>query len=194
MSAVETLSAPSLLATTEKLIRERRTIHDFAQDPVPAELIHDALAAACWAPNHHLTQPWRFYRIGDETREAIARLNATMVTQKKGEAAGEEKYQRWRTIPGWLVVTSARSDDEQRDLEDYAATCCVIHNFSLLLWAQGVGVKWTTGAVTRSEEFYDLTWIDPHAERVVGLVWYGKPAEIPMTARSALDEVMVSLP
>ena len=70
----------------------------------------------------------------------------------------------------------------------------MIHNFSLLLWAQGIGVKWTTGAVTRSEEFYDLTWIDPHAERVVGLVWYGMPAEIPMTARSALDEVMVSLP
>ena len=146
MSAVETLSSPSLLATTEKLIRERRTIHDFTQTRCQQSLIRDALAAVCWAPNHHLTQPWRFYWIGDETREAIARLNATMVTQKKGEAAGEEKYQRWRTIPGWLVVTSARSDDDAQrwDREDYAATCCVIHNFSLLLWAQGIGVKWTT--------------------------------------------------
>ena len=94
MSAVETLSSPSLSTITEKLVRERRTIHDFTQDPVPAEQVRDALAAACWAPNHHLTQPWRFYWIGDETREAIARLNATMVAQKKGEAAGEEKYQR----------------------------------------------------------------------------------------------------
>ena len=165
MSVVETLSSPSLSMITEKLVRERRTIHDFTQDPIPAEQVRDnMLAAACWAPNHHLTQPWRFYWIGDETREAIARLNATMVAQKKGEAAGEEKYQRWRTIPGWLVVTSAREATMSSGTVKIMSTCCVIHNFSLLLWAQGIGVKWTTGAVTRSEEFYDLT-LDRPARR-----------------------------
>jgi nitroreductase len=176
------------------LIRARRTIHDFLPDEVPRDLIVEALDAACWAPNHHLTQPWRFYLVGPETKEAIAKLTRDMVTAKKGADEGQAKYERWRAIPGWIVVTSARSDDPQRTLEDYASTACTIHNLSLQLWTHGIGVKWTTGAVTRTDEFHDLLWIDPEVEQVVGLVWYGRPSETPVTARHAIDEVLVSLP
>lgn len=172
----------------------RRTIHEFRPEPVPPKLIRKALELARWAPNHHLTEPWRFYLLGPETAEAIARLNAELVTASQGAAAGEAKYERWRHIPGWLVVTCAVSDDEVRAREDYAACCCAIHNFSLFLWGRGVGVKWTTGAVTREPAFHDLVWIDPEVERVVGLVWYGWPAEVPHLERRALEEVSVVLP
>ena len=50
------------------------------------------------------------------------------------------------------------------------------------------------GAVTRDPRFCDLVWIDPDAETVVGLVWYGYPAEAPNPARRPLGEVSVSLP
>jgi nitroreductase len=40
--------------------------------------------------------------------------------------------------------------------EDYAATCCSIQNMMLALHSQGVGSKWTTGAVTRTKEIADL--------------------------------------
>ncbi len=177
-----------------EVIRSRRTIHDFREEPAPVELARKALDLARWAPNHHLTEPWRFYLLGRETASAIARLNAEIVTAKSGPDAGAAKLDRWSRIPGWIVVTCANTEDPLRSREDYAACCCAIHNFSLYLWGEGVGVKWTTGAVTRDPRFYDLVWIDPEAETVVGLVWYGYPAEVPNPARRPLEEVSVSLP
>ncbi|NKC13336.1 MAG: nitroreductase [Gammaproteobacteria bacterium] len=177
-----------------ELLRSRRTIHDFTTQEPPAGLIEEALEVARWAPNHHLTQPWRFYLVGAETREAIARLNGDMVAGKKGAQAGEAKYERWRNIPGWLVVTCENHDDPIRAKEDYAATCCAIHNVALFLWSRGLGVKWTTGAVTRTAQFYDLLWIDEAVESVVGLVWYGYAEHVPVTARKAVSEVLVKLP
>ena len=75
-------------ATVAELIRSRRTIHDFRGEPAPPELARRALDLARWAPNHHLTEPWRFYLLGPETAAAIARLNAEIVTAKSGPEAG----------------------------------------------------------------------------------------------------------
>ena len=33
--------------------------------------------------------------------------------------------------------------------ENYAACCCAAQNLMLYLWRQGIGVKWTTGGITR---------------------------------------------
>lgn len=185
--------SPSTLSAAE-LIRSRRTIHDFRPEPPPPDLILRGLELARWAPNHRLTEPWRFYLLGPETAEAIARLNAERVSRDQGTAAGQAKLDRWRTIPGWLVVTCERSDNPLRAQEDYAACCCAMQNFSLYLWSQGIGVKWTTGGVIREPAFYDLIWVDPALETVVGLFWYGYPTEVPQTVRKPLDESLVRLP
>ena len=140
----EVLEVPQLRAimtadTASELLRSRRTIHDFREDPAPAELVREALDLARWAPNHHLTEPWRFYLLGPETAAAIARLNAEIVTAKSGPEAGAAKLDRWSRMPGWIVVTCANTEDPLRAREDYAACCCAIHNFSLFLWSQGSG-------------------------------------------------------
>ena len=77
--------------------------------------------------------------------------------------------------------------------EDYAATCCAIYGLTLQLWSQGIGTKWTTGEVTRDPRFYDAIWTDPEAETVVGLIWYGYAAEIPVTARKPVSEIVVRI-
>ena len=48
----------------------RRTIYAFEDRPVPGEALLRALEAARWAPNHKLTEPWRFSVLGAETRAA----------------------------------------------------------------------------------------------------------------------------
>ncbi len=176
------------------LIRSRRTIHEFRPEPPPTDIILRGLDLARWAPNHLLTEPWRFYLLGPETAQAIARLNADLTARKQGPAAGQAKLEHWRGIPGWLAVTCENSADLIRAREDYAACCCAIQNFALYLWSEGVGVKWTTGAVTREAGFYDLIWVDPAMETVVGLLWYGYPAEIPQIPRKRLNEILVTLP
>jgi nitroreductase len=181
-------------ATAAALIRSRRTIHEFQPEPPPRDTILQALELACRAPNHYVTEPWRFYLPGPQTVQAIARLNADLIERAKGPDAARSKLERWLAIPGWVVVTCENSDDPLRSREDYAACCCAIQNFALYLWSAGIGVKWTTGDVIREPAFYDLIWVDPALETVVGLLWYGYPAAIPQTARKLLGEVLVALP
>ena len=48
----------------EDAIRSRRTHKAFAPEPLPRELLDELLELARWAPNHHLTNPWRFRVLG----------------------------------------------------------------------------------------------------------------------------------
>ena len=189
---IETPSLTSQIAAD--LIRTRRTVHNFKPEVPPRETILRALDLARWAPNHKLTEPWRFYLLGDETADAMIRLNAEIVTEKRGPGAGQAKLERWRTMPAWLVVTSRVCEDAFRTKEDYAACCCAIQNIMLYLWSEGIGMKWGTGGVTRSERFFELLGIDPAEEVVVGLFPYGYPAEVPSVQRKPVDGLLVELP
>ncbi|MGH8582384.1 MAG: nitroreductase family protein [Gammaproteobacteria bacterium] len=183
--------SPALAA---ELIRSRRTIHTFAPETPPLEVIQRAVEVARWAPNHRLTEPWRFYLLGRESVERVCRLNAEIVSRVSGYAAGESKYRRWRVIPGWLAVTCAVTDHPIRHREDYAACCCAMQNLMLYLWSAGIGSKWTTGAVTRDPAFFPILGADPGKECVVGLLWYGYPAESGSGQRKPVAQVLTELP
>ncbi len=178
----------------EEVLRGRRTINLFLQTPVPAQLVHDALESATWAPNHHVTEPWRFYLLGRDTIEKCLDLCEAFVGEKKGPEAGAFKRQNWAEKPGWLVVTCRVSDDEIRQAEDYGACCAAVQNFCLHLWKAGVGTKWTSGDILRDPRFARILGIDFGDERVVGLVWYGYPKLTPTQSRKSLAEVLTVLP
>lgn len=175
------------------LLRGRRTINLFEPEPVDSAALLDAIEVARWAPNHRLTEPWRFYLIGPRTAEAVAECWAGYEAELKGESAGTARRERLRLIPGHFVVTSARHDDEVVDLENYAACCCAIQNLMLYLWQRGIGVKWTTGAITRERRLYELLGIDADAERIVGYFWYGKPKLVGPQKRHAVSEIVVEM-
>lgn len=185
----------SATQTIEDVIRSRRTIHNFTAEVPPFTHVEKAIELASWAPNHRHTEPWRFHHLGPETISAVVDLNAELVTAKKGAVAGEAKRERWSMIPGWLAVTSARSpDDPELEKEDYAACCCAIQNLSLYLWSVGIGVKWTTGAVTRHPEFYQALQIDLSERQTVGVLWYGYAANVPQQKRQPVQEILMRLP
>ena len=107
-------------------IRSRRTTNMFLKHGVSKQLVLDAVELARWAPNHHLTEPWHFYLLGDEMKAASAALIRTIVTESKNAEIGDHKYKSARAIPGWLVVTCTKSDDELTGREDYASCCCAV--------------------------------------------------------------------
>ena len=78
------------------LIMSRRTIHNFVPDKVPdISLIKEAIEIACWAPNHHLTEPWRFYLLGSETIASVCDLNKKILTASSSSDAAQKKYLRF---------------------------------------------------------------------------------------------------
>lgn len=179
----------------DRVIRTRRTINNFQRERPPIETLIEAIDAACWAPNHRQTEPWRFHLLGAESIAAVVDLNARLVAEKKGSEAGEAKRQRWSEIPGWLAVTCSHSpDDALREREDYAACCCAIQNLALSLWSRGIGIKWTTGAVTRHAEYFATLGLNADEHLSVGLLWYGYPQTVPEQRRRPVGEVLVRLP
>ena len=172
-----------------EVLRGRRTIELFLHTAVPRKLVDEAVEAATWAPNHHVTEPWHFYSLGAETKERCLDLCRKLVMAKKGEKAADFKRQSWSEKPGWLVVTCRRSENELLQQEDYAACSAAVQNFMLYLWKAGVGCKWTSGDITRDLQFMEIVGIDAAEEFVVGLIWYGYPKMTPTQSRKSGDEV-----
>ncbi|WP_437205014.1 nitroreductase family protein [Planctomicrobium sp. SH664] len=172
-----------------QLMRTRRTINDFKPDVPPRELVLQAIEVARWAPNHKMTEPWRFHLLGPETAHTVVELNTTLIAEKSGIEVAVKKRDRWAHVPGWLAVSVLRAADPVRETENYAAVSCAIQNLSLFLWSQGIGSKWSTGPVTRHPDFYRLLGIDPAQEQVAGLIWYGYPSFIPEMRRQSVSEI-----
>lgn len=176
-----------------ELIRGRRTVNLFEPDPVDNGVLIDAIELARWAPNHRLTEPWRFYLVGPATLAAVAECWASYEAEQKGEAAGDARRKRLGAIPGHFVVTSTRHEDEIVDRENYAACCCAVQNLMLYLWQRGVGVKWTTGEITRESRLYEVLGIDENAQRIVGYFWYGRAKLVGEQKRRGVAEIVVAL-
>jgi len=171
-------------------IRSRRTTKLFLKQAVSRELVRDAIEVARWAPNHHLTEPWHFYLLGDDKIARSVELIRTIVAENKDEDIAEFKATSAAAIPGWLIVTCRKSDDELLQLEDYASCCCAVQNLTLYLAEAGVACKWTTGLITRDQRFFDLLGIDSEKEFVVGLIWYGYPKILPTQNRKEVGDIL----
>mmetsp|Transcript_4904 Transcript_4904/g.14534 ORF Transcript_4904/g.14534 Transcript_4904/m.14534 type:complete len:193 (+) Transcript_4904:99-677(+) len=148
------------------LLARRSTVKYDTSKAVPESVTKAALEAAILAPNHFLSEPWRFYTAGPETKAKLCGLN-------------EDKRKAAEGVPEWLVVTLASEHalDEKLGLEDHAAASCAIQNFMLSLAADGVGSKWMTGALGAAPEDVMAAVGAGEGEHLMGAIWYGYPAK-----------------
>ena len=86
----------------ETAIRTRRTHKAFGPEPVDPETVLALVDLATHAPNHRLTNPWRFRVVGPAARE---RLKAAADAQAPGSGA---KLDRAPT----LIAVTVRTDGE----------------------------------------------------------------------------------
>ncbi len=148
----------------ETAIRTRRTHKAFAPEPLPREEIDELLELARWAPNHHLTAPWRFRVVGPA---ALDRLK---------QAAGPEGAAKLARAPTLIVASSVLSGDQVQDEEDLHATA--VASYIVLLAAHGRGHAgyWRTPALLRTDEGRAAVGL-PDEERFVGLLHLGRPRQ-----------------
>ena len=129
------------------VLKARRTIFKFNARPVSDEMLKRIFEFGVWAPNHHVTEPWRFVVLGDTTKETLARRYGDIQQGKASEKAGEDArkvlwqagYDKFMSKPTIVAVSCVQEGDEQRRREDYAAVCCAAHNMALAGVAEGAG-------------------------------------------------------
>ena len=187
-----------------EVIQSRRTIFKFKPEPIPKDVLEDLLFAGIWAPNHHLTEPWRFTVIGESAKLKLAERyreiqiekvvskfdKKTRLTEFNLVEIGERGYQKFMSKPTIVAVSCIQDGSEQRQREDYASACCAMLNIQLAGWEQGIGMQWSTGAITMEKPTYDLLDIDSENEYIIGFYYMGYPEEIPTPKRKPLNQVL----
>ena len=161
-----------------ELIRTRRTHKAFHPDPVDRETIDELLDLARWAPNHNLTNPWRFRVLGPQS---LSRLK---------EAAGPESAPKLDRAPTLIAVSALQcGTDPLLDEEDRAATACAVYIVLLAAHERGLGGYWRTPEVLRRPEGRAACGI-PDGEAVLGLIHLGRVfGDRPPPDRAPLDEI-----
>jgi nitroreductase len=159
----------------EHAIRTRRTHKAYGPEPVDRQTLGELFELARWAPNHHLTNPWRFRVLGPR---ALERLKA---------AAGPEAAGKLDRAPT-LVVVSAVGNEEDRD-----ATAVAAYIVMLAAHARGLASYWRTPEVLRTPEGRAAVGV-AEGEQVLGLLHLGRPRqEQRVPERAPTSEVVAFL-
>ncbi len=165
----------------QQALHARTTVHRYTPGTVPEGCIERALETAIAAPNHRMTEPWRFVSVGMQTRERLSEIAVRLKAAKLGDSDELRRVIRAKFLhPTHLMVVSQEIEqDAAIAREDYAAIACCIQNFMLSLHSEGIGSKWSTSKVIQQPETYRILEIDPQIAEIVAFVWVGLPAEEP---------------
>jgi nitroreductase len=180
-------------------IASRRSVRQFTDRPVGRAEIERILDAAVQAPNHRMTQPWRFYVLGPESRRAYgavlgARKAKKVEDPEAARAVVEKMIAAAATLPAQIAVSMTLAENPEVREEDYAATMMAVQNMLLAARAMGLGTHLKTGAVMEDPHAREALGV-PDGERVVVLIDLGEPAEVPESKpRRAAAEVTRWLP
>ena len=166
----------------EQAIRTRRTHKAYGAEPVDAGVLAELLELARWAPNHNLTNPWRFRVLGPE---ALARLK---------EAAGVEAAAKLDRAPTLVVASAVLFGDPDADEEDLNAAACATYIVLLAAHARGLAGYWRTPGVLRTAAGRAAVGLDD-GERFIGLIHLGHPRqEREAPERAPVEDYVSRLP
>lgn len=183
-----------------QLMRVRRSVYpkDYTGDVVPEPVIMQMLENANWAPNHKLTEPWRFTVFTGEGLKKLAAFQSEcykQVTEAKGTFQ-QDRYQALQTKPmesSHIIAIGMKRDAGKRlpEWEELGAVFCAVQNMYLTATAYGVGCYLSTGGVTNFEEakpFFGLGTDD----KLCGFLHVGMPkGAVPDGRRKpVVDKVM----
>jgi len=164
-------------------IRSRRSIKRFTERPVTRDEIETLLAAATLAPNHRLTNPWRFYVLGPEARHAYGLALGERKAKKienpdAARATRDTVAAEHRALPAMIAVAVVDNENPEIREEDYAAAMMAVQNMMLAAVELGLGTHIKTGGVMGDPAARAAVGL-PENERIVAIVNVGVPADIP---------------
>jgi nitroreductase len=144
----------------QEAIRGRRTHKAYGPNPVDPSLLDELLELARWAPNHHLTNPWRFRVLGPQS---LAQLKA---------AAGPEAAAKLDRAPTLVCASVKLTGDPVQDEEDLCAAACAVFIVLLAAHDRGLAGYWRTPGVLRTPDGAKAAGMEPD-ELFVALIHLG---------------------
>ncbi|MDR6225908.1 nitroreductase family protein [Desmospora profundinema] len=167
-------------------IRTRRSVGKVAEEMPDRALIEKILEAARWAPNHHMTQPWKYTVLTGSARnrlgDVLAEIKAESMTEEEQMNASHQLEQaRQKPLRAPVIIAAAVNpslDPRVEEIEEICAVAAGVQNALLTAHALGLGAIWRTGKQTYSpkmKRFFGLS----ERETLLGFLYIGHPAALP---------------
>lgn len=185
------VTAPESGVSVYEAIHNRRMNNEFSNAVPDRESLQRMLDAAVWAPNHRLTNPWRFFVLekGGEKRAEVAQLAYDNLFARSGNHENADgSRQRVLDAPALIYVYSVPADSEEMTQENYAAACCAVQNLLLAGVAEGLAGDWSTGNTTKHPQLAETLGGEPDWT-MVGALFIGQPSRPSASVRAPADEV-----
>ena len=164
----------------EHAIRTRRTHKAYSPEPLDRETLDELFELARWAPNHKLTNPWRFRVLGPG---ALERLK-----QATGDPMAAAKLNRAPTL---VAVSATQTGDPVMDEEDVLAAATAAYVVLLVAHGRGLAGYWRTPGVLRAAAGRTALRI-PDDEHVLGLLHLGHARQEPRVPERTPVEAVVT--
>ena len=178
--------SPDLLTdsaeTLETLIRTRRTHKAYGPEPVDRATLLELFELARWAPNHHLTNPWRFRVIGPQARALLAR---EAELEQPGSARKLER------APTLIVVGVELQGDQSQQQDDLLAAAVAAYIVLLAAHARGLAGYWRTLPILEKPTVHAGLGMSA-AEQAIGLLHLGYPVQAQRAPERAPVEDIVT--
>ena len=164
-------------------IETRRSIKKFTDRPVTREELEALFSAAARAPNHRMTEPWRFYVLGPQARRAYGRVLGVRKARRVDDPAAAAQVavkveDEHAALPGMIAMVVREDENPEIREEDHAAMMMGIENLALAAVAMGLGTHIKTGAVMQDPGARAAVGVTDD-ERIVAIINVGEPAETP---------------
>jgi coenzyme F420-0:L-glutamate ligase/coenzyme F420-1:gamma-L-glutamate ligase len=184
-------TAEALAAGRRDAVLRRRSVRDFADRPVPSDVLERAVAAAVTAPAPHHTTPWRFVRVAERRAVLLAAMRDAWIADLRGDGFTEDSIARrvkrgdllWRA-PALVVPCLVRDgshgypDVRRADAERtmfHVAMGAGVQNLLVALAAEGVGSCWVSSTLFCADVVRDVLAL-PEEFEPMGAVAIGYPA------------------
>jgi nitroreductase len=146
------------------LIKSRRSTKPrlFNGKKIDDEIIWQILENANWAPNHGLTQPWRYQVFTDAGLIKLAEFQADLYQKTTApEKFKLEKYERMQSnilkSSHVIVICMARQKSETiPEIEEIEAVACSVQNMALTAATYEICSFWGSGVVTYTPELKEF--------------------------------------
>lgn len=115
-----------------KIMLMRRTVRDFAPDPVPFALVENAIAVAANAPSGANKQPWHFVVVTDPAVKRKIR---------EGAEAEEREFYEHRCPPEWLADLAPLGTDWRKPFLETAPYLIAVFRKDYDLQPDAAGVQ-----------------------------------------------------
>jgi len=184
--AVDEITVPGTDVSVYQALYRRRMAWQFKDEAVPKAAVKRMLEAAVWAPNHRLTEPWRFFvvDVASPIRQTLGDQAYEVSMERRGDTNRAEATRKSiLDAPVLIYVYCVPGANDEVTQENYAAVCCAAHNISLAGVAEGLAVTWETGGATRHPKLKESLGAEEDWT-LATMLTVGVPAESPASLRT----------